>query len=582
MTALFVQGRIRYDIIALSGLLSLAITGFLPANEVFYGLGHPAVLTVAGVLVLSRGLQNCGAVNAIANKLNGLGWSPTIQIALLVVLVTFLSAFINNTGALALLLPVGFRLAQRYELATSSFLMSLSFGSILGGLFCLISTPVNLLVSGFRASVVGEGYGFFDFTPVGSTLIGVGLVYLLIASRWLLPQKPNVDESGGMLNLAEYTSELVVSEESALVGKQLSELEVLQEYDVVVVSVVSPHGQVRRPRGSTVLAVHDELVIQCLPENLDPFLQATRAHLASKPGTIFDEKGATESELIEAVVAPGSRLIGRTARMVNLRYRFGLNLMGIAREGARVRTRLANTSFRVGDVLLLEGTEPAYRQAADELGLLQLASRVLISQPGRRPVVFGILVFLSAVLAAATNLIPVEQAFIVGALVMVVAGAVTPKEAYESMELPVLVLLASMIQIGHALETSGVSASLAGWLLSISSGLPDHGILALFMLITVICANLMNNKAATAIMAPIAISLGKALGWSPDTLLMSVAVAAEFVFLSPIGHQCNLLILGAGSYSFRDFLKFGTPLVILGLITAVITIPCFWPFRGGS
>lgn len=187
MTALFVHGRLRYDVIALGGLLALAISGLLPANEVFSGLGHPAVLTVAGVLVLSKGLQNCGAVDAIAQKFGSLGWRPQLQIALLIVLVTFLSAFINNVGALALMLPVGFRLAQRYQLATSGFLMSLSFGSILGGLFCLISTPVNLLVSGFRESAVGQGYGFFDFTPVGSILIFIGLAYLLVASHWLLP-----------------------------------------------------------------------------------------------------------------------------------------------------------------------------------------------------------------------------------------------------------------------------------------------------------------------------------------------------------------------------------------------------------
>lgn len=579
MTALFVQGRLRYDVIALGGLLTLAIGGLLPAKEVFSGLGHPAVLTVAGVLVLSRGLQNCGVVNAIAQKLGSLGWRPQLQIALLVVLVTFLSAFINNVGALALLLPVGFRLAQRHKLATSGFLMSLSFGSILGGLFCLISTPVNLLVSDFREAAVGQGYGFFDFTPVGSILIVVGLVYMLTASRWLLPQHPNVDESGGMLNLSEYTSEIKIGEQSNLVGTPLAELQAFRDHDVVIVSVISRNRDPRRPSGKTVLKPEDQLVIQCLPENLGLFLETTHTSLASKPGDTQEVKGTAEEDLIEAVVGPGSRLIARTAKLANLRSNYGLNLIGVARQGARVRTRLANTPFRTGDVLLLQGSSSAFNQAADELGLLRLASRILLPAARRRPVSFGVAVFGLSVLAAATNLLPVEQAFILGALVMVISGALTTHEAYESMELPVLVLLACMIPIGHTLETSGASGSLAQWLQSVSTALPDHAILGLFIGITTLCANLMNNKAATAIMAPIAVSLAKELQWNPDTLLMGVAVGAEFVFLSPIGHQCNLLILGAGSYRFRDFLKFGTPLVILGLAVSIFAIPYFWPMH---
>lgn len=579
MTACFVHGRLRYDVIGLAGLLSLAMTGLIPAKEVFVGLGHPAVLTVAGVLVLSKGLQNCGAVNLIAQKLGSLGWRPSFQVALLVVLVTALSAFINNVGALALLLPVGFRLAQKNQMATSSFLMSLSFGSILGGLFCLISTPVNLLVSDFRAHATGKGFAFFDFTPVGSVLIVVGLAYMLLASRWLLPQRPNVDDSGGMLNLTEYTSELKIGESSHLVGKSLAELPALEDYGILVVSIVSPGEKPRRPSSRSALRQDDHLVIQCLPEDLGPFLETTQTTLASKPGDTQTDKPAGDDDIIEAVVSPGSRLIDRTAKTSELRSKHGLNLMGVARQGARVRTRLANTPFRTGDVLLLQANNSVFNQSAEELGLLRLASRVLLPAAPRRSVVFGVTIFVLSIVTAALGILPVEQAFILGALVMVVSGTLTAQEAYDSMEISVLVLLACMIPIGHALETSGASTSLAQWLISHSRSLSDQAILGLFMAVTVLCANLMNNKAATAIMAPIAISLAQELKWSPDPLLMGVAVGAEFVFLSPIGHQCNLLILGAGSYNFSDFLKFGTPLVILGLAISVFAIPYFWPLH---
>jgi di/tricarboxylate transporter len=575
MTALFVQGRFRYDMIALGGLLVLAVTGVLPAKDVFSGLAHPVILTVGAVLLLSQGLQNCGVVDAVANRVASLGWRPSLQIALLVVLVTVLSAFVNNIGALSLLLPVGLRLAKRHAIAPSSFLMCLAFGAILGGLFCLISTPVNLLISGIRATTLGEGFGFFDFTPVGMCVIAVGLLYMLGPGRRLLPHYPDAQESGGFLDMGAYASELVVKDDSSIAGQTLAQISAFRDHHVVVASIVRAGKAHRRIDGSTEVLAGDRLIVECDPTNLSEATAATGTELVTPEQP--SEQEAIGWEVLEAVVPPGSELVGKTAREVNLRYQFGLNLVGVARKGARIRTRLSHTPFKAGDILLLQGAAPAFRQAAEELGLLQLATRDLLSPPHLRPMWLGLSIFVGTILLAAFSILPVEQAFVLGAFLMIASGALPSQQAYTVIDLPLLILLACMLPLGKALETSGAAATLAHGLVTVSGQLPDRGILVVFVGLTALLANLMNNKAATAIMAPLAIKLAGELGWNPDTLLMGAAVGAELVFLSPVGHQCNLLVLGPGSYSFKDFLRFGVPMVLLGLAAAVIALPIFWP-----
>lgn len=578
MTVLFVQGRYRYDMIALAGLLALACSGVLKPDQVFSGLAHPVILTVGAVLLLSRGLQNCGVVDAAAERVMRLGWRPSYQLGLLTVLATVLSAFINNIGALSLLLPVGLRVAQRSGVAPSSFLMSLSFGSILGGLFCLISTTVNLLVSGIRSTALGEGYGFFDFTPVGSLIIAVGLAYMLGASHLLLPRRANAQSEGGVLDFGSYTSELVIQKESPIVGLSLDQIPIFEQHNLIVVSVVRSGLPNRSPDRHTVLRAGDRLIVECDPTSLAEVTTASGTRLVTPDEPLGDVEPYLW-KVMEAVVPPGSELVGRTARDVDLRYEHSLNLVGVARKGERIRTRLSRTRLQPGDILLLQGTEPAFRRAAEELGMLPLASREVLPVRSRRPMALGLAIFIATIAIAATGLLPIEQAFVLGAFLMIATDVLPAQQAYSALDVPLLVLLACMLPLGKALETSGAAASLAHGLLVLSGQLPDHGILGAFLALTTLLANLMNNKAATAIMGPIAIQLAAELGWSPDTLLMGVAVGAELVFLSPVGHQCNLLVMGPGSYTFKDFVRFGAPLVVLSLVVAVIALPIVWPYR---
>ncbi len=578
MTALFIQGRFRYDLIALAGLLVLAITGVLKPEDVFSGLAHPVILTVGAVLLLSQGLRNCGVVDAVADAVGRLGLKPAHQLSLLVVLVTALSAFINNIGALSLLLPVALRLTQRGNIAPSRVLMSLAFGSILGGMFCLISTPVNLLISGIRSTALGEGYGFFDFTPVGLPIIVVGLLYMLMTRSSLLPAHESAIEKGGVLDFGSYTSELVVVDESPIIGQTLAQIEAFREHNAVVTSVVRGRVANRHPGRETLVLASDRLLVECEPAALARLIETTGTRLVS-PEEPLDESDPRRIRAMEAVVPPGSELVGKTARDVDLRYEFGLNLVGVARRGARIRTRLSRTTFRPGDILLLQGTEPSFRRCMEELGTLPLAPREFLAVPRRRPMALGMGIFVLTILAAATNLLPVEQAFVLGAFLMIATDVLPAQQAYAAIDLPLLILLACMLPLGKALESSGAAADLAHWLVALSGQLPEHGILAVFVGLTALLANLMNNKAATALMGPIAIQLAQELKWGPDVLLMGVAVGAEMVFLSPVGHQCNLLVMGPGSYTFKDFLRFGGPLVLLCLVVSVIVLPLVWPFR---
>lgn len=574
MTALFVQGRFRYDMIALAGLLVLACARVIGPADVFSGLANPAVLTVAAVLLLSQGLQNCGVADALADRVAGRGWHPRLQIAFLLVMVTGLSAFVNNIGALSLLLPVALRLGQRGGLPPSSYLMALSFASILGGLFCLISTPVNLLISGIRANALGEGFKFFDFTPVGFAVILAGLVYLLFA-RGLLPA--HTDTRGGALDFGSYTSELVVLEDSPIVGLTVAEVEAFRNLQVAVASVVREGLPNPYPDPGTTIRAGDRLIVECDPTALPEVTSITGTELVALQSS---PDGARHWQVMEAVIPPGSELVGRTARDVNLRYEYSLNLVGVARKGARIRTRVSQTRFRPGDILLLQGTQPSFRRSMEELGTLPLAPRDVLPAPPRRPLWLGLGIFVLAIVTAAAGLLPVEQAFVLGAFLMIATDVLPAQQAYSALDLPLLLLLACMLPLGKALESSGAAASLAHWLVTLGGQLPERGILAVFLISTMTLANLMNNKAATAIMGPIAIQMAAELDWSPNILLMSVAVGAEMVFLSPVGHQCNLLVMGPGSYRFKDFLRFGGPLAALGLAVAVTVLPMVWPYRG--
>lgn len=574
MLALFFQGRWRYDLVALGGLLVLTLAGAVPPAEAFSGLGHPAVLTVAAVLVMSAGLVQSGAADAMASAAGRLIRGPGALTPVLGTGVTLLSAVINNVGALSLMIPVGRKLGKVHGVPPSRYLMVLSFGSILGGLLLLISTPINLIVSGFRRDALGEGYGLFDFTPVGAVLALLGLVYLVVLGPRRLPEREGEQDEGDLFQLDRYTSEVVVDEKSTVVGRRLGDIKAFVDHNVILAAILREKTAQVPPGPDALLEPGDRLVVEAAPRNLARFVERTRTQLFGPKATRALQAGAGGAELLEAVVQPEAAMVGRTVRDLEIRRRYGVNVLAVARQGARIETRLVDTPFRAGDVLLVHGPVQSAARLFGEQDCLPLAPRALtLGRPGSPGVALAI--FLGSVLLTSAAGVEVQVSFALGALLMVLTGQLSLRRAYDSLELPVLVLLACLLPVGHALESSGGAALVARALQG--STLPAPGALGLVILVTAALANCMNNKAAAALMAPVALELARTLQANPDSFLMGVAVGAELVFLSPIGHQSNLLVMGPAGYRFADFLRLGAPLLVLLVGAAVLVVPWFWP-----
>ncbi len=578
---MFVWGRWRYDLVALTAMLVVTIAGLVPAREAFAGFGHPAVITVAAVLVVSRGLLNSGLVDQVAKWLGRVGERPLVQIPALTILVALCSGFMNNVGALALLMPVGLRLARKGNYPPSILLMPLAFGSLLGGMMTLIGTPPNVIIATFRAELDHEAFRMFDFAPVGAGVAVAGLAFVSLIGWRLLPKRKGGVSSEELFAMEDYLTELSVPEGSALVGKPLEDLSRLSESDASVVALVRGERRHAAPSPYELVREGDVLVVEADPEELTAVVDATGLELVGKeeePTRVGQEDlGSEEVSVMEVVVNSGGLMEGRTPSSLRLRRRFGVNLLGVARHGARVRQRLSQLRFRAGDVLLLQGREDAVQEALPTLGCLPLAERALrIGKPRR--ILLALAVFGAALALAATGVLAVQVAFVGAAVGMVFVGLVSRRELYAAIDWPVIVLLGAMIPVGQALETTGTAQLGADGVLAMAGGLPPVASLAIVLVGVMFLSDLVNNAAAAVLMAPVAIAISQGLGVSADPFLMAVAVGASCAFLTPVGHQSNTLVMGPGGYRFGDYWRMGLPLEAIVIAVSVPLIVIFWPF----
>lgn len=573
--ALFVWGRWRYDLVALAALFVLSAPGIIAPERAFLGFGHPAVITVAAVLVISRGLERAGFVDVMARLLDRVGKRPIVQLVALTGLVSVVSAFINNVGALALFMPVAIRMAREVDRPASLFLMPLAFGSLLGGLTTLIGTPPNIIIATFRAEQTGVAFGMFDFAPVGVGLAVVGIAFIGLLGWRLLPERTG--DPGELFEIADYLSEVRIPEGSAWEGRLLHDVVPELDVEVNVVGIVRGEDEMVPPFAHETLRGGDVLLLEAEPDDLDA--------LVSDPN--LDPAGAEELaarflapdhavRVMEAVVQPDSHFEGRTVAGLRLRAGHGVNLLGVARRGHRIRGRLRDIVFKPGDVLLVQGTPEAIRRTLAALGGLPLAERgVQVGRPRRLALV--LILFAAGVGATMAGVLPVHVALTGAALAIVGTRSLSVSAAYESIEWPVIVLLGAMLPVGEALESTGGAASVAELLLGFGSSLPAEASLAALLVITMALSNVINNAAAAVLMAPIGVALAVGLGVSADPFLMAVAVGASCAFLTPIGHQSNTLVMGPGGYHFGDFLYLGLPVSILVALLGVPLILLAWP-----
>ena len=592
--AMFLWGRWRHDMVAVGALLACVLGGLVPFGDAFNGLGHPAVVTVACVLVLSQGLQNSGAVDVLARTLLPSKSGPTLAIAALTALAAVLSGFMNNVGALALLMPVAIQAARRLELPPGKLLMPLAFGSILGGTTTLIGTPPNLIVSGFRAEAGLRSFAMFDFAPVGLAVAALGVVFVALVGWRLVPSRKPAGIEG--FETEAYLTEARVTEGSKADGKTLREIELaLDESGAQVVGLVRNEVRVTAPSPGRMVRAGDILVIEAEAEALSGALSSLGLKLEEAKASAEEDDGRGEQKpagkdkddedksaksdeiaLVELAVLPQSSLVGRSASDLMLRSRFGVNLLAVSREGHRSTARLRTIDFAAGDVLLMQGPPESVAEFSSNSGCLPLAERELRIPDKRKAITAGAIMLL-AVSGAAFGLVPAAISFAAGVLASMVFRTVAPRAVYESIDWPVVVLLAMLLPVAGAMQSTGAADLVARLLLErIAQGDAIVG-LVVILIATMVLTDLMNNAATAAVMCPIALGAAGQLGANPDTFLMAVAVGSSCAFLTPIGHQNNTLILGPGGFRFGDYWRMGLPLDLLVIAVAIPTLLLVWP-----
>lgn len=556
----------------MAALLAAVLAGLIPAEDAFMGFGHPAVITVAAVLAMTRALTLSGVIDRAASQIAQRAQGPALQIAGLSALACAMSAFMNNVGALALVMPVAISTARKFKYSPSLILMPLAFASILGGLVTLIGTPPNLIVSAFRRDFLGEPFRMFDFTPVGLPVAAAGLLYLILVGWRLVPHR-----SGAQATTHEpgdYVAELRVREESSLVGKSVGEAEA--KLEVEALGLVRGDRRVIGDIRPTQLEAGDVLLARVDSATLESLVSAGAVELAPDTQNLTRRAGDETVAVVEAVVLPDRPLDGRTAAGMRLRDRFGVNLLAVARHGRPFRQRLRSVRLQAGDVLLLQGETERLWSALPDLGCLPLAQRGIKMVQGRA--YLPLLVFGLAILAIGLGLAPAHVALPIAVLALVLFNLMPLREVYDAIDWPILVLLGAMIPVGGALQTTGATDLVSGALAQLGGEASAYVTLAALLIATMMLTDLLNNAATVVIMAPVGISLAQQLGLNPDPFLIAVAIGGSSAFMTPIGHQNNTLVMGPGGYRFGDYMRIGLPLEALVVAVSVPLIPMVWPF----
>ncbi|WP_282602165.1 SLC13 family permease [Paracoccus sp. PARArs4] len=573
---LMMWGRLRYDYVAFGSLMAAVLLGLVPADQAFSGFGNPTTVIVALVLVATAGLTRSGAVARLTRILSGRERSTTAHVALFGAVGGLLSGFMNNIAALAMLMPVDLQTARKAKRAAGLTLMPLAFATILGGMLTLIGTPPNLIVSGFRADVVGEPYRMFDFLPVGGAVALAGIVFVAALGWRLLPRRDN-DGSDNSGPQRRYISHLVVTDASSLAGQTISEArDEASGAQARIIGLRRRGTESHEALDEMQIEAGDVLIMRADPAALDEF--RVNARLAfpdghSEPRARKDSEG---QQLIEVLIPRTSDLIGRSAQSFGLANRHDSILMGLRRGGLTLREDVLRRRLQSGDLLLVLTPESRIDELLQSTSLLRIDGASLpVQREGHMTAAVGI--FLLAVLAATFGLTTMPIALGCVILAYVAFGVLSPREIYAHVDWQVIVLLGSMIPLGLALDETGGSALIANAIAGLTQGYPAWASLVLLMAATMMLSDVLNNNATTIIAAPVSIRLAEALQVQPDAFLMGVAVAASCAFLTPIGHQNNTLILGPGNYRFGDYWRMGLPLELIVMAVSVPLLLIVWP-----
>jgi len=573
---LFATERLRVDLVAMLLMGALMLAGLVTPEEGVAGFANPATVTVAAMFVISAGLTRTGAVAALGR---GSVWmfarNRWAGLLVMMVSVGLLSAFKNNTPVEAIFMPIVIPVAARTRISPAKLLMPLSFAAMFGGVCTLSGTSTNLLVSAIAARSGYEPFGMFEVAPLGLVLFAVGTAYLMLAVRWI-PDRRTVQELTREYGMSRYMTEVVLLDDARSVGLPLAESPLVREAGVEILEISRQGHRLAVPHPWTVLQAGDTLRIVCDVDRIRSL--AERQGVRLQPRTLQDaDVDTAETALLEAVVSPGSVLVGETLKTANFRNVFGANVLALRHRGSVLHERLGDTVLLGGDVLLIE----ARRDFLDVLRnheAFVMVSEVAQPEYRREKALVAVAIVGAVVVTAALGILPILVGAVAGAVLLVVTGCLHPEEAYHAIEWKVIFLLAGALSLGAALENSGAAVRLSELLIDTAATWGPRAVVSGLFLVTTLLTNAMSNNATAVLLAPIALGAAQLLDVDPRPLLMAVTFAASASFLTPVGYQTNTMIYGVGQYRFTDFVKIGGPLNLIFWLLATFLIPVFWPF----
>lgn len=573
MMAVFIWDRFRYDVVACCALVLAVALGVVPTDQAFSGFSDDIVIIVGSALVVSAGVARSGIVDLAIKKFFPNLDTLHTQLALLMIVVAVLSAFIKNIGALAIMMPVAFQFAKKSGASPSKYLMPMAFSALLGGLMTQIGTSPNIVVSRIREELTGQSFTMFDFTPMGVILCLVGITFLLFF-HWLVPSRTKENNSiEEAVEIKNYTSEVMVTAQSTVLEKRLGELLKLGDGEVIANAVLRGTARMA-PFPDLILRENDIVMLEGPSKALDRIVSSTKLQLSGKPLTGEQSQGDIIS--VEAIISQESPLKGLSAKELALSYTRGVNLLAISRHGERLKERLGSLTLAAGDVIVLQGSRKTMPTIMQDFSLLPLAQREVLLGTRRRAYI-PLIILALAMATTAVGFAPVPVAFFAAALGMVVFRCIPLTDFYKSVDGPILVMLAALIPVSDSLRTTGGSDLIAGWLGEVAATLPAWGALGLILITAMAVTPFLNNAATVLVMGPIAASFAANLGLKPEAFLMAVAIGAGCDFLTPVGHQCNTLVFGPGGYKFSDYPRLGLPLSFLIIVVSIPALLYIWP-----
>ncbi len=570
---LFIWGKLRYDLVAVLALVVGVLVGVIPEDQMFSGFANDLIWIIASVLVLSAAIARSGLIERAFNPVITHLSHRSAQIPVFAGAVMLLSMVTKNIGALAIMMPLAIQTGRKTGVPASRLLMPMAFASLLGGLVTLVGTSPNLIVSGVRQSILGEPYQFFDFAPVGLVICAAGFVFLFLAQFVLRVDRtppPTVEEA---LESVRFVTEFSIPEDSEWIGKPFSELDALGTPDVDVVSIVGG-PQKGKPAADYLLRAGDHVICEGEEAALEKFSAAAKLALAGERHRAEGEAG-DEVKVIEGVIAQESSLVGRTPAQARIHRRYGMSLLAVSREGARLTKELRAITLQAGDVVIFKAGEGEIAEAFADLHVLPLTERSIalgVKRFGYAP----LLALGAAVVAIGMGWAPTHVALAAAAVLVLLLRVMSMTEAYRSIDGPLLVLLAALIPLSSAIASTGGAALIAAPLAQLLGPLPPYLAVATLIVVGMAVTPFLNNAATVLIVAPIAAAVAKDLGANPDAYLRAVAIGAACDFLTPIGHQCNTLVMGPGGYRFGDYWKLGLPLSVIVVAVATPMIVMVW------